>query len=47
MADAAGDEANERLSRSRLGKLDLLDRERLSELLEHRSPHLHRAINRS
>jgi hypothetical protein len=31
----------------RLGQLDLLDREWLPELLQHRSPHPHRAINRS
>ena len=35
MADAARGEPDERLARLRLGELDLLDGERLPELLEH------------
>ena len=35
VADAAGDEADERLSRLRLGEVHVLDDERLPELLEH------------
>ena len=42
MADAAGDEADQHLARPRLGQLDLLDGERLAELLQHRGAHLHR-----
>ena len=34
VADAAGDEPHEHLTRLRLGQLDLLHRERLAELLE-------------
>ena len=41
MADAAGDEADQHLAGPRLGELDLLDDERLAELLEHRGAHLH------
>ena len=41
VADAAGDEADEHLAGPRLGQLDLLDRERLPELLQHRGAHLH------
>ena len=35
VADAAGGQPDERLPRFRLGELDLLDGERLPELLEH------------
>ena len=41
VADAAGDESDERLPGPRLGELDLLHSERLPELLEHRGAHLH------
>ena len=41
MADAAGDEPHEHLARARLGELDLLDHQRLTELLEHRGPDPH------
>jgi hypothetical protein len=42
VADTAGNEANQHLPRSRLGELDLLDSERLAELLQHRRAHPHR-----
>ena len=41
VADAAGDEPDQHLAGPRLGELDLLDGERLAELLEHRGAHLH------
>ena len=41
VADAAGGEADQDLPRLRLGELDLLDDERLAELLEHRRAHPH------
>ena len=41
VADAAGGEADQDLSRPRLGELDLLDDERLAELLEDRRAHPH------
>ena len=41
VADAAGGEADQDLARLRLGELDLLDGERLAELLEDRGAHLH------
>jgi hypothetical protein len=41
VADTAGDEANEGLARLRLGKVELLDDQRLAELLEHRGADLH------
>ena len=41
VADAAGDEPHERLAGLRLGQLDVLDDERLPELLEHRGAYLH------
>jgi hypothetical protein len=41
VADAAGDEPDERLARLGLGELDLLDGERLPELLEHGGADLH------
>ncbi len=44
MADAAGDQADENLAGARLGELDILDHERLSEFLEHRGAHLHGLI---
>src|SRR3954447_24406279 len=44
VADAAGDEAHERLARARLVELDLLDFERSSEVLEHRGADLHGRI---
>ena len=43
VADAAGDEAHQHLSGARLGQLELPDRERSPELLEHRGPDLHAA----
>ena len=42
VADAAGDEPDERLPGLRLGEVELLDDERLPELLEHGRPDLHR-----
>jgi hypothetical protein len=42
VADAAGDEADESLALPRFGELDLLNNERLPELLEHRRAHPHR-----
>jgi hypothetical protein len=41
VADAAGDEADERLPRLRLGEVDLLDGERPTELFEHGRADLH------
>ena len=41
VADAAGDEPDERLSRLRLGELDLLHRQRRSELLQDGGADLH------
>ena len=41
VADPAGDEPDQHLPGLRLGQLDLLDPERLPELLEHRGAHLH------
>jgi hypothetical protein len=41
VAHAAGDEPHERLARSRVGELDVLDAERRSELLEHCGAHPH------
>ena len=41
VADAAGDEADEHLTRPRLREIDLLDDERLPELLEHCCANLH------
>ena len=43
VTDTAGDEANERLSCLRLGQVDILDDERLPELLEHGGADLHAA----
>ena len=43
VADAAGDEANEHLARTRLGQVDLAHDERRSELLENRGSDLHQA----
>ena len=43
VADPAGDEPHERLAGLRLGELELLDDERLTELLEHRGADLHGA----
>ena len=42
VADAAGDEPDQHLAGTWVSQLDLLDDERLAELLEHRSTHLHR-----
>ena len=42
VADAAGGEPDEHLARLRLGELDLLDDERLPELLEHCGADPHR-----
>ncbi len=42
VADAAGDEPDEHLARPGLGELDVLDDERLAELLEHGGADLHR-----
>ena len=44
MADAARDEAYENLAGLRLGQIDLLDLERLTELLEYRGADLHVAV---
>ena len=44
VADAAGDEPDEHLARLRLGEVDLLDDERLPELLENRGPDTHRPM---
>ena len=44
VADAARDEPDERLARLRLGQLDVLDDERLSELLENGGADLHPPI---
>ena len=44
VADAAGDQAHQRLALLGLGQLELLNRERLPELLQHRRAHSHRAI---
>ena len=41
VADAAGDQAHQHLARARLGQIDLLDRERLPELLEDGGADLH------
>ena len=41
VADAAGDEADQRLARLRIAKADLLHDEGLAELLEYRGTHLH------
>ena len=41
VADAARDEADEHLTRARLGELDLLHDERPAELLEHCGANLH------
>ena len=46
VADAAGLQAHQNLTGSRLGQLHLLHLERLPELLEHRGPHLHGADSR-
>jgi hypothetical protein len=42
VADPAGMQANQHLARPRLGQLDLLHRQWLSEFLQHRGAHLHR-----
>ena len=42
VADAAGVQPDQHLAGPRLGQLDLLHRERLAELLQHRGAHLHR-----
>jgi hypothetical protein len=46
VADTAGDEPDERLTRSRLGEVELLHLERRAELLEHGGADLHRPILR-
>ena len=42
MADAAGNQAHERLAGSRVVEVKLLDDQRLAELLQYRGTHLHR-----
>ena len=44
VADAAGDQPDQHLAGLRLGEVDLLDGERLAELLQHRGAHLHRTF---
>ena len=47
VADAAGGEPDQHLPGPRLGQLDLLHRERLAELLQHRGAHLHLGVRPS